>query len=145
MPLVCFSNNQCCKLIFRMCIYKAAIMVCMLVYFYLPVCLFVSLTCTLYFCVDSSLLIRQLEHRVSMLFGQKLVRDLTVKGSCVPQVASASPRSLNVTHWRTVVVRTSLMKWAVSNCISFFHSHCCYPNVTFALMLYTYLSANPEY
>lgn len=117
---ICFSNNQCCKLIFRMCICKATIMICMLFYCYLPVYLFVSLTCTLYFCVDSSLLRRQLEHRVSVQFGQKLARDLTVKSSCVPKVASASPRSLNVTDWRTVVLMTSLMKWAVSNFISLF-------------------------
>jgi len=82
----------------------------MLFYFYLPVFLFVSLTCTLYFCVDSSLLIRQLEHRVSVQSGQKLVRDLTVNSSCVPKVASASPRNLNATDWRTVVLMTSLMK-----------------------------------
>lgn len=117
---ICFNNNQCCKLIFRMCICKATVMVCMLFYFYLPVCLFVSLTCTLYFCVGSSLLTRQLEHRVSMQFGQKLVRDLTVKVSSVPKVASASPRSFNVTEWRTVVPMTSLMKCTVSNYISLF-------------------------
>ena len=122
---MCFSNNQ---LIFRMCICKTTIMVCMLFFFYLHDYLFVSLTCTLYFCVDSSLLIRQLEHRVSVQFGQKLARDLTVMGSCVPKVASASPRSLHVTDWRTVVLMTSLTKWAVSNYISLFSFLLLLPN-----------------
>lgn len=125
---ISFSNNQCCKLILRMCICKTTIMVFMLFYFYLPVCLFVSLTCTLYFCVDSSLLKRQLEHRVSVQFGQKLVSDLTVKISSVPKVTSASPRSFYVTDWRTVVLMTSLMKWTVSNYISLFSFLLLLPN-----------------
>lgn len=130
---MCFSNNQCCKRIFRMCICKATIMVFMLLYFSVPVCLFVSLTCTLYFCVDSSLLIRQLEHRVSVQFGQKLVRDLNVNSSCVPKATSASPRSLNVTEWRTVVMMTGLMKWTVSNYISFFSFLLLLPNCHFCI------------
>jgi len=68
-----------------------------------------------------------------MQFGQKLVRDLTVNSSGVPKVATASPRSLNVTEWRTVVMMTGLMKWTVSNYTSLFSFLLLLPNCHFCI------------
>lgn len=140
---ICFSNTQSCKLIFRMHFERYSNG------FYVTLLLFMFFICFsnipfIFFAV-SSLLTRQLEHRVSVLFGQKWVRDLIASSLCVPKVASASPRSLNVTDWRTVVLMTSLTKWTVSNSILSFSFLLLLPIVTFALMLYMHLSANLEH